>query len=58
MPEVHAVGEGPHLERTVHPALLHAGEAEVHRQVGFDLQDVLAGAPEIEIRVEPAARRS
>ena len=53
-PEVHAVGVGPNLERPVQPPLLHPGEAEVQRQVGFDLQDVLAGAPEIEIGVEPA----
>ena len=36
------------------PPLLRSLEGEVERKVSLDLQDVLPGTPEIEIRVEPA----
>ena len=45
---------GPHRERAVDPPLLHAGEREIERQVGLHLEQVLPGAPEIEVGVEPA----
>jgi hypothetical protein len=53
-PEVHAVGLGAHLERPVQPPLLRTGEPEVERQVRFHGENVLAGAPQIEVGVETA----
>ncbi len=52
--EVHAVGVGADRNRSIEPALLRSLDGEVERKVSFDLQDVLPGTPEIEIRVEPA----
>ena len=53
IPRSDAVGVGADRDRPIEPALLRSLEREVERKVRFDLQDVLSGAPEIEIRVEP-----
>jgi hypothetical protein len=54
--EVHAVRVRTDLERTLHLSPLHAGEAEVQREVRLDLRDVLPGAPEVQVGVEPPVR--